>query len=136
MALFVPQGVPKALLPMIVAIEIMSFISRPISHSVRLFANMLGGHITIKVFAGFAAGLMTYGALGAVGVVVPVVVDVALYALELLGRLPAGLRFRGPDLHLPERRASSLALNSRHPATAGRTTQGKTWNDTNTTQGV
>ncbi len=82
--LFVPKGVPGALLPLIVVIEIMSFLSRPISHSVRLFANMLGGHITIKVFAGFAAVLGTYGALGFAGAIVPVVVNVALYALELL----------------------------------------------------
>ena len=49
--LFVPKGVPIYILPLIVAIEILSFLSRPISHSVRLFANMLAGHITLQVFA-------------------------------------------------------------------------------------
>ena len=48
-----PKGVPIYILPLIVFIEVLSFISRPISHSVRLFANMLAGHITLKVFAGF-----------------------------------------------------------------------------------
>ena len=51
--LFVPQGVPGVLLPLVVLIEVISFLSRPISLSVRLFANMLAGHITLKVFAGF-----------------------------------------------------------------------------------
>ena len=51
--LFVPHGVPMILLPLVVAIEVISFLSRPISLSVRLFANMLAGHITLKVFAGF-----------------------------------------------------------------------------------
>ena len=51
--LFVPQGVPGILLPLVVLIEVISFLSRPISLSVRLFANMLAGHITLKVFAGF-----------------------------------------------------------------------------------
>ena len=51
--LFVPKGVPIYILPLIVFIEILSFISRPISHSVRLFANMLAGHITLQVFASF-----------------------------------------------------------------------------------
>src|SRR6202158_2822575 len=51
--LFVPKGVPIYILPAIVIIEILSFLSRPISHSVRLFANMLAGHVTLKVFAGF-----------------------------------------------------------------------------------
>src|SRR5664279_5019771 len=49
--LFVPKGIPIYILPLIVFIEVLSFISRPISHSVRLFANMLAGHITLKVFA-------------------------------------------------------------------------------------
>src|SRR6266849_9873795 len=50
---FVPSGVPIYILPLIVFIEVLSFLSRPISHSVRLFANMLAGHITLKVFASF-----------------------------------------------------------------------------------
>ena len=53
--IFVPPGIPIYILPLVVAIEIISFLSRPLSHSVRLFANMLAGHITPKVFAGFIA---------------------------------------------------------------------------------
>ena len=53
--IFVPSGIPIYILPLVVLIEIISFFSRPISHSVRLFANMLAGHITLKVFAGFVA---------------------------------------------------------------------------------
>ena len=83
--LFVPKGVPIYILPMIVAIEILSFISRPISHSVRLFANMLAGHIALKVFAGFIILLGTaLGALGWVGGVLPFAMIVALTALEML----------------------------------------------------
>ena len=83
--LFVPKGVPIYILPMIVAIEILSFISRPISHSVRLFANMLAGHIALKVFAGFIILLgSALGAIGWVGGVLPFAMIVALTALELL----------------------------------------------------
>jgi F-type H+-transporting ATPase subunit a len=83
--LFVPKGVPILILPMIVAIEILSFISRPISHSVRLFANMLAGHIALQVFAGFIILLgTTLGAIGWAGGVLPFAMIVALLALELL----------------------------------------------------
>ncbi len=82
--LFVPSGVPKALLPLIVGIEIISFLSRPVSHSVRLFANMLGGHITLKVFAGFVTMLGAFGIVGVAGAVLPLALTVALTALELL----------------------------------------------------
>ncbi|HET9616818.1 MAG TPA: F0F1 ATP synthase subunit A [Pseudolabrys sp.] len=83
--LFVPKGVPIYILPMIVAIEILSFISRPISHSVRLFANMLAGHIALKVFAGFIILLGTgLGALGWASGVLPFAMIVALFALETL----------------------------------------------------
>jgi F-type H+-transporting ATPase subunit a len=51
--LFVPEGIPILILPLVVLIEVISFLSRPVSHSVRLFANMLAGHITLKVFCGF-----------------------------------------------------------------------------------
>ncbi len=82
--LFVPSGVPVVLLPLVVAIEVISYISRPISHSVRLFANMLAGHITLEVFAGF---VLTFGAMGTVGwlgAILPMAMIVALTALEVL----------------------------------------------------
>jgi F-type H+-transporting ATPase subunit a len=83
--IFVPPGVPIYILPLVVAIEIISFLSRPLSHSVRLFANMLAGHITLKVFAGFVAMLgSSLGAIGWIGGVVPLAMTVALTALELL----------------------------------------------------
>jgi F-type H+-transporting ATPase subunit a len=82
--LFVPSGVPKAILPFVVAIEVLSFISRPISLSIRLFANMLAGHITLKVFAGFVVLLGSAGILGVVGAVLPLIATVALTALEFL----------------------------------------------------
>jgi len=82
--LFVPSGIPIVIMPLIVLIEIMSFISRPISHSVRLFANMLAGHITLKVFAGFIVMLGAYGIGGWIGAILPLALTVALTALELL----------------------------------------------------
>jgi len=82
--LFVPSGIPVVILPLIVFIEVLSFLSRPISHSVRLFANILAGHITLKVFAGFVGMLGALGALGWLGAMLPLVLTVALTALELL----------------------------------------------------
>lgn len=82
--LFLPSGVPLILAPIIVPIEIVSYISRPISHSVRLFAVMLAGHITLKVFAGFVVSMSDLGAIGIVGAVLPLLMTVALTALELL----------------------------------------------------
>ncbi|KAA3450693.1 F0F1 ATP synthase subunit A [Mesorhizobium sp. SARCC-RB16n] len=82
--LFVPQGVPIYLMPLVVAIEVISFVSRPVSLSVRLFANMLAGHITLKVFSGFVVSLSAFGAIGIAGSVLPLAMAVALTALELL----------------------------------------------------
>jgi F-type H+-transporting ATPase subunit a len=84
-SIFVPHGVPGYILPLVMFIEILSFFLRPVSHSVRLFANMLAGHIALKVFAGFVAMLgFSLGALGWVGGVLPLALTVALYALEIL----------------------------------------------------
>jgi F-type H+-transporting ATPase subunit a len=82
--LFVPKGVPKLILPAIVVIEVLSFLSRPVSHSVRLFANMLAGHITLQVFAGFVIMLAGAGILGWFGAALPFIMVVLLTALELL----------------------------------------------------
>jgi F-type H+-transporting ATPase subunit a len=81
--LFVPTGVPVWLLPLMVAIEVISFVSRPISLSVRLFANMLAGHIALKIFASFVVALAGAG-LFAVLSPLPLVLTVALVALEFL----------------------------------------------------
>jgi F-type H+-transporting ATPase subunit a len=82
--LFVPSGVPAALLPIVVVLEVLSFLSRPISLSVRLFANMLAGHITLKVFAGFVVSLGSLGFVGILGAILPLLGTVALTALEFL----------------------------------------------------
>jgi F-type H+-transporting ATPase subunit a len=82
--LFVPKGVPIYILPAIVVIEILSFLSRPISHSVRLFANMLAGHITLQVFAGFIIMLAGFGIAGIFGAALPLVLVIMLTALEFL----------------------------------------------------
>ena len=76
--LFVPSGVPMVLLPLIVVIEIISYLSRPISLSVRLFANMMAGHTMMKVFGGFVVSL------GIVGGWLPLSFSVALTGLEIL----------------------------------------------------
>ena len=75
--LFVPKGVPMLMLPLMIPIEIISYLSRPISLSVRLFANMMAGHTMLKIFAGFIVPLGIFG-------IAPLMVDVALTALEVL----------------------------------------------------
>ena len=82
--LFVPSGIPGPLVPLVVLIEVISFLSRPISLSVRLFANMLAGHITLKVFAGFVTSLGALGAVGVVGAILPLLMTIALTGLEFL----------------------------------------------------
>jgi F-type H+-transporting ATPase subunit a len=82
--LFVPSGVPGWLLPFITLIEIISFLSRPISLSMRLFANMLAGHIALKVFAGFIVLMLSAGGAMIALTPLPLAMIVALFALELL----------------------------------------------------
>jgi len=76
--LFVPKGVPIILLPLIIVIEIISYLSRPVSLSVRLFANMMAGHTMLKVFGGFVISL------GLLGGWLPLGFSVALTGLEIL----------------------------------------------------
>ena len=76
--IFVPSGVPFVLLPIIMVIEIISYLSRPISLSVRLFANMMAGHTMLKVFGGFVISL------GLVAGWLPLTFSVALTGLEIL----------------------------------------------------
>ena len=82
--LFVPEGVPGYLVPLVTLIEVVSFLSRPLSLSIRLFANMLAGHITLKVFAGFIISLGSLGFLGVLGAILPLIMTVALTGLEFL----------------------------------------------------
>jgi F-type H+-transporting ATPase subunit a len=82
---FVPEGVPAWLLPLLVPIEIISYLSRPVSLSVRLFANMTAGHVMWEVFAGFMLLLTaSFGFFGVLAAVVPFGLNIALVALELL----------------------------------------------------
>jgi F-type H+-transporting ATPase subunit a len=82
--LFVPSGVPIYILPLVVFIEVISFFLKPVSHSVRLFANMLAGHIALKVFASFIGMLGAIGFVGWVGAILPLGLTVAITALEIL----------------------------------------------------
>ena len=79
-SLFFPSGVPWPLYILLTPIEIISFLSRPVTLGVRLFANMLAGHILLKVFAGFIIMLGSVGALGVLGAVAPLIMVVALTA--------------------------------------------------------
>ena len=78
LSIFVPSGVPVILLPLITIIEIISYLSRPVSLSVRLFANMMAGHTMLKVFGGFVVSL------GVLGGWLPLSFSVALTGLEIL----------------------------------------------------
>ena len=82
--LFVPSGIPIYILPLIVFIEVLSYFLKPVSHSVRLFANMLAGHIALKVFAGFVTMLGGFGIAGWLGAILPLGLVVAITALEVL----------------------------------------------------
>ncbi|HTO42029.1 MAG TPA: F0F1 ATP synthase subunit A, partial [Rhizomicrobium sp.] len=81
--LFVPKA-PFVLLLLLVPIEIISFLTRPISLSVRLFANMLAGHTMLKVFAGFVIALGGAGGIMSVLSIAPMLLIVAITALEML----------------------------------------------------
>ncbi|MDR1827459.1 MAG: F0F1 ATP synthase subunit A [Methylobacteriaceae bacterium] len=81
---FVPKGLPVYLTPIIAVIEFVSFLSRPISLSVRLFANMLAGHVALKIFGGFVLSLSAAGGLLALLSPLPIVRIVAVTALEVL----------------------------------------------------
>src|SRR5256712_13780174 len=85
--LWVPSGVPIYIIPLVTFIEVLSFLSRPVSHSVRLFANMLAGHITLKVFGGFVTMLAAAGVIGWVGAVLPPRLTGSLDAPGVLGAL-------------------------------------------------
>ncbi|EWY41421.1 F0F1 ATP synthase subunit A [Skermanella stibiiresistens SB22] len=83
--LFMPHGAPIALAPILIPIEVLSYLSRPVSLSIRLFANMMAGHTMLKVFGGFSvllgAGL---GGLGYTIGILPLAINVALVGFEIL----------------------------------------------------
>jgi F-type H+-transporting ATPase subunit a len=82
--LFAPSGVPWPLYFLLVPIEILSFLIRPITLALRLFGNMLGGHVVLKIFAGFVIALGGLGIVGILGAVVALGSVVALTALEFM----------------------------------------------------
>ncbi len=81
---FFPSGAPVFLAPLIVPIEIISYLSRPVSLSIRLFANMVAGHVMFAVFASFVVMLGSASVIGAIGAVGPLAVNVVLMGFELL----------------------------------------------------
>lgn len=83
-SMFVPAGVPVVLLPLIIPIELISFLIRPVTLSVRLFANMVAGHIMLKVFAGFSVTMAAMGGFGMLGSMGPLVFNSVLIGFELL----------------------------------------------------
>lgn len=83
-SLFLPPGVPWWLMPLIIPIEILSFMIRPVTLSVRLFANMIAGHIMLKVFAGFSVGMFAAGGMLTLGGIGPMLFNTVLIGFELL----------------------------------------------------
>ena len=84
-SLFLPAGTPWYMAPLIIPIEIISYLSRPVSLSVRLFANMVAGHVMLKVFATFVVMIgSAAGVLGILGATLPLAVNIALIGFELL----------------------------------------------------
>lgn len=82
--IFAPSGLPLAIYPLIILIEVISFLARPITLAVRLFANMVAGHVMLKLFAIFAAYLIAKGDVSSLGAVLPIAGTVAIVALEFL----------------------------------------------------
>ncbi|MBC7942782.1 MAG: F0F1 ATP synthase subunit A [Chitinophagaceae bacterium] len=81
---FFPEGAPLWLAPIIIPVEIISYLSRPISLSIRLFANMVAGHVMLKVFATFVVMLAGLGTAGPFLSLLPLTVNVALVGFEVL----------------------------------------------------
>jgi F-type H+-transporting ATPase subunit a len=81
---FFPAGTPKALAPLIIPIEVISYLSRPVSLSIRLFANMVAGHVMFEVFATFTLMLAALGTFGPVIAVGPILINIALVGFEIL----------------------------------------------------
>ena len=81
---FVPQGAPKVLIPFLIVIEVISYFVRPVSLSVRLFANMLAGHTMLKVFAGLAVMISGAGGIAMTGSLLPLAALIWLTGLEVL----------------------------------------------------
>lgn len=84
LTLFAPAGVPLALQFLVVPLELLSFIVRPFTLALRLFANMMAGHLMLKVFAGFSVMLLSLGGVGIIPGLIPMLFNTGLFMLELL----------------------------------------------------
>lgn len=82
--LFAPSGVPLWLMPILVPVEVISFLSRPLSLAIRLFANMFAGHVILKLFAGFVVSLLGTGSAIMLFGIAPFLGAIAVTALEFL----------------------------------------------------
>lgn len=82
--LFIPKGVPSALVPFLFVIEIISYISRTFSLAIRLFANMMSGHVLLHILTGFCAFLFSdfYGVIGKIIFFIPFILIIAIIGLE------------------------------------------------------
>jgi len=116
---FVPSGVPGYMLPLVVPIEVMSFFTRPVSHSIRLFANMLTGHITLQVFAGFVTMLGAIGLVGWLAAVLPTAVAYFCGAFQfrgVRGTIATQIgKFKGHRAWITSRRRASRGEPVRKP---------------------
>ncbi|MDE1148350.1 MAG: F0F1 ATP synthase subunit A [Azospirillaceae bacterium] len=82
---FFPSGAPIILAPILIPIEIISYLMRPVSLSIRLFANMMAGHTMLKVFAGFTVTMIAaLGTIGWLAGILPIVINVALIGFEIM----------------------------------------------------
>lgn len=84
LSVFVPPGVPLWLMPLILAIELISFFIRPVTLAVRLFANMMAGHVVLKVFAGFCVTFIGLGGIFGAAAIVPLLFNGVLIGFEFL----------------------------------------------------
>lgn len=82
--LFLPKGVPIFLAPLMILIELVSYLARPFSLSIRLFANMMAGHLILKLFAGFSVLLGQSGPFLAIAGIVPLMLNIGITGLEFL----------------------------------------------------
>jgi len=81
--MFIPKDVPILIAPMMIVLELISFFIRPFTLSIRLAANMMAGHIAMKVFASFIISILSLGGIWAIGSVIPLAALLALTGLEL-----------------------------------------------------
>ena len=83
LSMFIPKDVPILIAPMMIVLELISFFIRPFTLSIRLAANMMAGHIAMKVFASFIISILSLGGIWAIGSVIPLAALLALTGLEL-----------------------------------------------------